>query len=200
MKKLLIATTNPGKVIEYRVILKDLPIELVTLKDAGIKDGVEEDGNSFEENAIKKVKFYSKFVDFPALAEDAGLEIDYLNGEPGVKTRRWLGRESSDEELINLTIEKLKGVPPEQRGAQLKTVIALNINGKINTFEGIIRGIIMEKPIEKIIMGYPFRSLFYIPKIKKVLGELSMEEEAEFAHRKQAVEKALPLIKQYYLC
>ena len=199
MKKLLIATTNPGKILEYKIILRDLPLELVTLKDLDIKDGVEEDGGTFKENAVKKVKFYSQFVDFPALAEDAGLEIDYLNGEPGVKTRRWLGRVSSDEELINLTLEKLKGVPFAKRGAQLKTVIALDINGEINTFEGILRGVIMEKPIDKIIPGYPFRSLFYMPQIQRVLGELSMEEEAEIAHRKQAIEKALPIIKKY-LC
>ncbi|MBI2449993.1 MAG: non-canonical purine NTP pyrophosphatase [Candidatus Nealsonbacteria bacterium] len=197
MKKLLVATTNPGKILEYRVLLKNLPLELVTLKDVNIKDGVEEDGKTFEENAIKKVKFYSQFVDFPTLAEDAGLEIDYLDGEPGVKTRRWLGREASDQELIDLTLAKLKGVPAEQRGARLKTVIALNIFGKINTFEGILRGVIMEKPIDKIIPGYPFRSLFFVPGVSKVLGEFTMEEEAKIAHRKKAVEKALPLLSQY---
>ena len=199
MKKLLIATTNPGKVLEYRVILKDLPIELVTLKDAGIKDGVEEDGKTFEENAVKKAKFYSKFVDFPTLAEDAGLEIDCLGGEPGVKSRRWPGHEASDGELVEMTLEKLNGVPMAERGAQLRVVVALAMAGEeIKTFEGILRGVIIEKPISKIIPGYPFRALFYVPGVNKVLGELTMEEEAEIAHRKQAVEKCLLLLLKYW--
>ena len=199
MAKLLIATTNPGKVLEYRVILKNLPIELVTLKDLNIKNNIEEDGKSFEENAIRKVKFYSELTKLPTIAEDSGLEIDYLGGEPGINSRRWPGYEASDEELIQITLDKLKGVPQNQRGAQLRVVIALAINNDIKTFEGVIRGLITEKPIAKIIPGYPFRTLFYIPGINKVLGELTMEEEAEIAHRKQALEKALPIIKKY-LC
>jgi len=199
MNKLLIATSNPGKVLEYRVILKDLPIELVTLKDLNIKNSVEEDGKTFKENAIKKVKFYSELTGLPTLAEDSGLEIDYLNGEPGVKSRRWPGYDASDEELIQIALEKLKRVPQSQRGAQLRVVIALAINNNIQTFEGILRGEITEKPISAIIPGYPFRTLFYLPEINKVLGELTMEEEAEIAHRKQAIEKALPVIKEH-LC
>lgn len=200
MKKLLIATTNPGKILEYKVILKDLPIELVTLKDLNITADVQEDGKTFEENAIKKVKFYSKLVNLPTIAEDSGLEIDYLNGEPGVHTKRWLGYDASENELISATLERLKGVPMEKRGAQLRVAIAIAISdGEIKTFEGAIRGFIMEKPIAKIIPGYPFRTLFYLPEIKKVLGELTMEEEAKFAHRKKAVEKVLPIIKKY-LC
>lgn len=199
-KKLLIATTNPGKILEYKVILKDLPVELLTLKDLGIKGDVEEDGKTFEENAIKKVKFYAQLTNLPALAEDSGLEIDYLDGEPGVHTKRWLGYEASEQELISATLEKLKGVPMEKRGAQLRVVIAMALKGgEIQTFEGVIRGLIMEKPIAKIIPGYPFRTLFYLPEIKKVLGELTMEEEAKFAHRKKAIEKALPVIRKFLL-
>lgn len=200
MSKLLIATTNPGKVLEYKEILKDLPIELVTLNDLGISADVEEDGKTFEENAVKKVEFYSKLAGLPTLAEDSGLEIDYLNGEPGVRTKRWLGYDASESELISATLEKLKGVPMEKRGAQLRVVIALSVKDeKIQTFEGVIRGLIMEKPIDKIIPGYPFRTLFYIPEINKILGELTMAEEAKVAHRKRAIEKALPVIRKY-LC
>lgn len=199
IQKLLIATTNPGKILEYKIILKDLPLELVTLKDLKIEASVDEDGKTFKENAIKKVKFYSGLAELPTIAEDSGLEIDHLNGEPGIISRRWPGHEASDEELIDMTLEKLKGVPKEKRGAQLRVVVALAINGKIETFEGILRGVITEKPIGKIIPGYPFRSLFYLPEIDKVLGELTMEKEAEVAHRKKALEKAIPIIKKY-LC
>jgi len=195
MKKLLIATNNPGKLLEYRTILKDLSLELVTLKDLNIKANVEEDGKTFKENAIKKAKFYSKLTGLPTLAEDSGLEIDYLNGEPGIKSRRWPGYKASDAELISMTLEKLRGVPLEKRGAQLRVIIAMLVDKTVKTFEGILRGVIIKEPIEKIIPGYPFRSLFYVPEVDKVLGELTMEEEARIAHRKKALEKAIPILK-----
>ena len=199
MTKLLIATKNPGKVLEYKVILKDLPLDLVILKDLNITADVEEDGRTFKENAVKKAKFYFHLSGLPVIAEDSGLEIDCLQGEPGIKSRRWPGYEASDQELVDLALKKLKGVPFKKRGAQLRVVLALDIGGTVNTFEGVLRGVMTEKPEAPIIPGYPFRSLFYLPKIGKVLGELSMEEEAEIAHRKQAVKKALPIIKKY-LC
>lgn len=197
MKKLLIATTNPGKILEYKILLKDLPLKLITLKDLKLKTKIREDGKTFKENAIKKVKFYSKLTGLATLAEDSGIEIDYLKGEPGVKSRFWPGYKASDRELIKLILKKLKGVPLKKRGAQLKVVMALAIDGKIKTFDGVLRGIIIKKPIKKIIPGYPFRSLFYLPEIKKVLGELPLKKEAEIAHRKKAIEKALPTLKKF---
>ncbi|PIR02130.1 MAG: non-canonical purine NTP pyrophosphatase [Candidatus Nealsonbacteria bacterium CG_4_9_14_0_2_um_filter_37_38] len=200
MRKLLIATTNPGKIREYKEIFNrlKLPVKLVSLKDLKIKEKVKEDGETFEENAVKKAKFYYKLTKLPTLAEDSGLEIDYLNGQPGVKSRRWPGYEASDKELINITLKKLKGVTLEKRGAQLRVVMALIIDEKVKTFQGLLRGIIMEKPIKKMIPGYPFRSLFYLPEIKKVIGELTMEQEAMVAHRKKAVKKALPILKKIF--
>ena len=164
MKKLLIATTNQGKILEYREIFKDfaIQIELITLKDLNIEANVEEDGETFRENAIKKAEFYSGLSKLPTLSDDAGLEIDYLNGEPGVHSRRWPGYRATDEELMNLALEKLKGVPKEKRGAQLRAVVGLSFPGeeKIYTFEGILRGHIAEKPFQKTLAGYPFRSIF----------------------------------------
>lgn len=190
MKKLLIATTNPGKVLEYKEIFKELklPIELVSLKEVGIIEKAEEDGSTFEENAIKKARFYFNLSNLPTMSDDGGLEIDYLNGEPGVKSRRWPGYEASDEELQQIALDKLRGVPGEKRGAQLKAVIGLIFpsDEKFYTFEGILRGIIAEKPFDKIIAGYPFRSIF-------------ITDNQLFAHRKKAVEKAIPIIKKY-LC
>lgn len=196
MKKLLIATNNPAKIAEYKIILKNLPLELITLGDLNIKTSVEEDGETFEENAIKKAKFYSKLSGLPTLAEDGGIEIDHLNGEPGVKSRRWPGYEASDEELINMTFEKLKGVPLKKRGAQLRVVIALVANNETKISGGAIRGIILEKPVETHIPGYPFRSVFYIPTMKKVFAEMTEEEEMLVSQRKKAVEKLLPIIEK----
>jgi len=198
MKKLLIATTNQGKISEYREIFKDfaIPIELVTLKDLNIETDVEEDGETFKENAIKKAEFYSGLTKLPILSDDAGLEIDYLDGEPGVHSRRWPGYRATDEELMNLALEKLKGVPEEKRGAQLRAVVSLFFPGeeKVYTFEGILRGHIAEKPFQKTLAGYPFRSIFIPAGAEKYLGEMDI-----VAHRKQAIEKALPVIKKY-LC
>lgn len=199
MKKLLIATTNTGKLSEYKKLLSKLPIKLLTLKDLGLeKTKVEENGRTFKENALKKVKFYSELCGLPTLAEDSGLEIGFLNGEPGVKSRRWPGYEAGDKELIELTLKKLKGVPMAKRGARLIAVIALAIGKKIKTFEGSLPGVILKKPIKKIIPGYPFRSIFYLPKIGKTFGELSPAEEIRIGHRKKALQKALPIIKRYY--
>ena len=198
MKKLLIATTNKGKVLEYREIFKSfaIPAELVTLKDLNISQEIEEDGKTFKENAVKKAKFYYNLSKLPILSDDAGLEIDYLNGEPGVNSRRWPGYTASDDELMKLALKKMKGVPKEKRGAQLRAAVGLCFPGeeKVHIFEGVLRGHIAEKPFGKTLAGYPFRSVFIPENNDKYLSELNI-----IAHRKQAIEKALPIIKKY-LC
>lgn len=200
MKKLLIATTNQGKILDYKNFFKDFPLKLVTLKDLNIKVEPKEDGKTYQENAIKKVKFYSKLSDLPTLADDSGLEIDYLNGEPGVQSRYWPGYRASDEELIEIALNKLKGVVFKKRGAQLRAVIALLLDKKIMIFEGILRGIILEEPIEKVIPGFPFRRIFYLSRIKKVIGELTPEEEKKvLTHRRKALKKAIPIIKKHLM-
>ncbi len=203
MKEILLATTNPGKVSEYKAIFTQLGLPLLplSLKEAGINERVKEDGSTFKENAIKKAEFYYGLSLLPTLAEDSGLEIDFLGGEPGIYSRRWSlsgisEREASDQELIDIALKKLRGVPFEKRRAGLRAVLALKTQDTLHTFEGVLRGFIMEKPIEKIIPGYPFRSIFYIPEKNRALGEMTLQEEAEIAHRKQALMKALPLLKR----
>ena len=197
LKKLLIATTNLGRDLEYKEILKEINLsaEVLSLSDAGIMERLEETGKTFGENAIQKAKFYHSLSGLPALSDDAGLEIDYLNGEPGVKSRRWPGYEASDEEILQMALDKLKSVPAEKRGAQLRAVIGLAFPGdqQVYTFEGISRGRIAEKPFGMIMAGYPFRSIFIPENQEKYLGELSL-----VAHRKQAIEKALPILLKYF--
>ncbi len=169
-KKLLIATTNPGKLREYRELLKNLPLKLVSLKNLGIKRKPNESGKTFKINAIAKAKFYSKLTDLSTLADDGGLEIDYLKGEPGVKSRRWPGREATDQKLIDFALKRLKGIPWGKRGAQFRVILALAIPGKkVLTFEGKKRGIILAKPQGRLIPGYPFRSIFYLPNMENLL-------------------------------
>lgn len=196
MQKLLIATTNPGKILEYKILLSGLEINLTSLKEEVIALDIEEDGKTFEENAIKKAKEYRAISNLPVLADDGGLEIDYLNGEPGVLSRRWPGYEASDQELIAMTLTKLAGVEWDKRKARLKVVIALAFpnDNKIYTSEGVKEGYIRKNPLGST-PGYPFRSLFYLPELGKTYSEIPMEEEAKIAHRAEALKKLLPILK-----
>jgi XTP/dITP diphosphohydrolase len=201
MTKLLIATTNPGKLAELSRFLDDIPMSLVSLKDFDITDSVEETGSTFEENAILKAKFYAKKFGLPTLADDGGFEIDALGGEPGVKSHRWIhgDREDTDEELIAYTIERLKGVPLPDRGAQLRAVIAFSLpNGETKTATAAIRGVIPLQPSSTRTHGFPFRSLLYLPQISKFYNfdVLSNEENEAYNHRKKALEELKPLIKR----
>lgn len=232
MKKLLLATFNPGKVKEYKILLKGLPLKLVSLEDLGIKEKFEEKEKTLEQNAKKKAIFYSKITGLPTLADDSGLEIDILKGEPGVRSRRWLGYEASDKELIAFTLKKLKNVPWQKRKAQLRTILALVIpSGELPCrgrtpvfihapvplpagrcgispsrlqresfiFEGKIRGIIAKRPRGRLLKGYPFRLLFYLPKFKKTFAQLGLKKEIAIGHRKKAVKKLIPVLKSRLL-
>lgn len=170
MKKLLVATTNPGKLAELQEFLSDLPITLVSLKDVGITSHVEETGKTFKDNALLKATHYAKDSGLPTIADDGGLEIDALNGEPGVNSHRWIhgDREDEDEELIQHALIRLKDTPEEKRGAQLHLVIAFATpDGKTYTSEGRIRGIIPYKASSYRRKGFPYRSLLYLPELKK---------------------------------
>jgi len=196
MKKLLIATTNQGKFKEYKLLLSDLSLKIVSLKDLKIKKNIKETGKDFKEIAVLKAKFYSELSGLPALADDGGLEIDYLKGEPGVMSRRWPGYEATDRELINFALNKMAGVPWQKRKAQLRIVLALAVSPqKIFTTESKIRGFITIKP-RRLIPGYPFRSILYLPKLRKVYSELSFKEEVEIGHRKKAIKKIIPILKK----
>ncbi|MFN3301991.1 MAG: non-canonical purine NTP pyrophosphatase, partial [Patescibacteria group bacterium] len=195
-KKILIASRNLAKVKDYKKFLKDFSLKVIDLNDLKITKKIKEDGKTFKENAIKKAKFYSQITNLPTIADDSGLEIDYLNGQPGVKSRRWLGYEASDKELINLVLEKLKGVPWKKRKAKLKAAIAFALpKSKVFTFEAETKGFILEKPKGKLIAGYPFRSIFYISKFKKPFSLLSPTEEEKISHRKKALRKLMKILK-----
>lgn len=196
-KIILLATFNPGKVREYKILLKNLKTKLVSLKDLKIKKKVEEDGKTFEENAKLKAEFYSKLTGFPALADDGGLEIDILGGEPGVKSRRWPGYEATDKELIKLVLEKLKNVPFKARKARLRAVLAFKIPGrKTLLFEAQRTGFVTKKPYGELMNGYPYRSIFYLPRQGKTYNCLSFKEEIRLNHRAKAVRKLVSYLRK----
>lgn len=201
MRKLLIATGNPGKLKEMKKALSDLPLKIVTLQDLDISERVIEDGKTFEENAIKKAWYYCQKSGLPTIADDGGLEIDILKGEPGVRSKRWIdGKENpTDKQLIAYTIKSMASVPKEQRSAQLRTVVALAFpSGEVFTSEGVVRGVIAQRPAKEWTKGYPYRALFYLPQIKKFYNEdsFSKKEEKRYAHRIQALKNLKRIIEK----
>jgi XTP/dITP diphosphohydrolase len=199
VQKLLIATRNPGKVKELSYFLRGLPLELVSLKDIGVDEDVEETGKTYTENSQKKALFYAKLSGLPAISDDGGLEIEALGGAPGVKSRRWIGEDKTEKDLIEHMKQIAKELPDKNRTAYFRTVVSLALpDGRIWSKSGQVRGIIAKKPFLKLSKGYPYRSFFYLPKIKKYYHEkdLSESETKLYNHRWKAVQKLISIIKE----
>lgn len=190
MRKLLIATKNAGKFSEIKNILDGLPFELVSLVQIGENADFEEHGAMFKDNAVAKAKFYAEKTLLWTVADDSGLMIDALDGEPGVKTRRWPGYEATDDELIEYTLKRLKSYPLPARTAKFVSIAALAIprNG-VHTAQGIVKGLIAQEPRGKALPGLPFDLLFYYPPYKKTLAQVSMEMKQLIDHRGQSFKK-----------
>ncbi len=187
--KLLVATNNKGKLREYVQLLGKIPFELVTLAEAGITTEVQETGLTMEENAIQKASEYSKLVGLIIMTDDSGLEIDVLNGEPGVMSRRYAGENASNSERNEYLLSKLRDVPLEKRTARFRCVIAIaSSEGKVETCEGICEGIIALEP--KGDNGFGYDPIFHMPDLGKRMAELSLEEKNEVSHRAKAARKA----------
>jgi XTP/dITP diphosphohydrolase len=202
MRKLLIATKNKGKFKELHSFLLDLPFEIVSLTDVGIFDDIEEDGKTYEENSQKKALFYAKKAQLPAIADDGGIEIAALNNAPGVRSRRWLGHEATDEELISHMITVSQSLPGDNRSAFFKTVISFALpDGEVWSIPGEVKGIIAHKPYLKLLQGYPYRSFFFLPEIQKFYheNELSQEEQRKYNHRYIAMQKLIPILRKQLL-
>ena len=199
MKKLLIATTNSGKLREISDFLSDLPIKIISFADINIKNDVKETGGSYLENSQIKAFFYAKKSNLPTISDDGGIEIEALGGAPGIRSNRWLGKDSTEQDIINYMIKVAKKLPDNNRKAFFKTVISFALpNGKVWSVIGKVEGIIAKKPYLKILKGYPYRSFFYLPKIKKYYHEdqLTDKEQKEYNHRYKAIEELKPIIKK----
>lgn len=201
MRKLLIATRNPGKLFEISKFLSDLPVQLVSLKDLNITDEVKEDGTTYVENSVKKAVFYAKKSGLPTIADDGGIEIDALDGEPGVRSRRFFGkdgRDATDEEIIEAMKKLIKDLPNNRLGATFKVVITLALpSGETFSADGQVQGILKD-PHLKLLQGYPYRSFFFLPKLNKYYheSELSEEEQKVYNHRYKALQKLIPIIRR----
>lgn len=188
--KLLVATFNPGKQQEFKRIFKLIrpAIELVFPQELSLLDAVEETGRTFAANSALKARYFFAQAKIPTLADDGGLEIAALNGEPGVRSRRWLGWQASDEELIDYTLKRLKNFPDlTQRMAWLKTCVSWFDGQRLFQEEAMIKGYIALQPSEQRTPGYPYRDLLIIAKLNKHYNQLTPEEHAQVNHRQQAV-------------
>lgn len=192
---LLIATTNEGKVREFRALLKRIPVRLASLRDAHVTQNVEETGASFEENASLKAATYARLSGLWALAEDSGLEVDALGGEPGVSSRRYAGVDATDAERVEYLLSKLRNVPWERRGARFRSVIAIaSPAGVRRVVEGECRGVIALEP--RGAEGFGYDPIFFLPELGRTVAELSLEEKNRVSHRSRSAAKAAAALRE----
>ncbi|HLD27774.1 MAG TPA: non-canonical purine NTP pyrophosphatase [Patescibacteria group bacterium] len=187
-KKLFFASGNPSKIKEYTAMLKKEGIAVLNKKDLNISDQAEEDQPTFKENAVKKAKFYYQLSGLPTLAEDAGFEIDYLNGAPGINSRRIMGYEATDEELVEWLKKQVAKIPQNQRTCRFRAVSCLVLSPEeIYTAEHSIEGCLTDGIRTDYQPGLPYRSMFLEKNSGKFLMDLSQEEYENVNHRQKNI-------------
>jgi XTP/dITP diphosphohydrolase len=198
MPKLLLATSNPGKIKEYHFLLDGLGYKITTLAKEGIAKIVTESGNNYEQNARLKAITYAKLSQLTALADDSGLEVDALNGEPGVKSARFVGEAATDAEKVSFLLAKLNGVPWEQRTACFKCVIAIaSPRDRAEICYGECHGMIaLEAKGEN---GFGYDPIFFLPEIGKTMAELPLTMKNQISHRARASQKARQVLQQLHI-
>lgn len=197
MSKLLIATNNRHKIEEYQEIFADLPLTLITPAEAGITLDPAETGTTFADNAVIKAMAFARAGRFLTLADDSGLEVDALNGEPGVFSARY-GDTAKDDHMARyqLLLGKLDGVPWEQRTARFRCVVALAAGGTVvGTAQGSVEGFIAHKPAGR--GGFGYDPVFFVPEFNRTLAQLTAGQKHSISHRGRAARAAVPLIEQW---
>jgi XTP/dITP diphosphohydrolase len=183
-KPLVLATRNQGKIREFKELLIDFQIEIKSLQDFGPISPIEEDKETFEENAYKKAHLTAKMLGFPVLADDSGLMVDALGGRPGVHSARYAGGKASDKENNLKLLEAMKGLT--NRKATFKCVIIVAVpSGPALTYEGLCDGEITREM--KGDRGFGYDPVFYYPPLKKTFAQLSLEEKNRVSHRGKAM-------------
>ena len=186
MKKFVVATKNQGKLKEIQEILAKLPFRVVSMVDEGITEDIEENGTTFEENALIKAREVHKMTGEIVMADDSGLEVDYLDGAPGVYSSRFAGENASDEDRNNKLLELLKDVAYEDREARFVCVIAVVLpDGDEFTVRGTCEGYIGFKPEGK--NGFGYDPLFYVPEFNITTAQMEPEQKHKISHRGKAL-------------
>ena len=186
--RIVFATGNAGKIKEIRMIMEDTGLEVVSMKDAGIKADIEENGKTYEENALIKAHAVAAFTKDIVMADDSGLEIDALNKEPGIYSARYLGEDTPYSIKNANLIQRLEGVPEEKRTARFVCAIAAVLpDGRELTTRATIEGRI----------GFGYDPIFYVPEFGKTTAELTEEEKNQVSHRGKALELMKEELKKY---
>jgi len=195
MANLLLATNNQDKVHEYRSLLQNLPFELVTPVELGITTVVNEVGESMEENAGLKATVLAIESKLIALADDSGVEVDALDGEPGRLSARYAGENASDRDRVNYLLARLKGIPWPQRSARFRCVIAIATpEGEVEFGSGECPGFITLEPRGK--HGFGYDPIFYLPELDKTMAELPLAIKNRISHRGQAARKVPQMLER----
>jgi len=195
--KLLLATSNRGKARELKALLRELPMELVLPGELGINAGVVEVGSSLEENAALKATVLAEESRLLALADDSGLEVAALGGEPGPLSARYAGEGASDKDRVEYLLAKLKGVPREKRTARFRCVIAIATpEGEVELCSGECPGLITFEP--KGERGFGYDPVFYFPELDKTMAELPLEVKNKVSHRGAAAREAVKYLRRRY--
>lgn len=188
MKRIIFATSNEDKMKEIRMILSDLDCEIVSLKDIDFHEDIVEDGDSFEENAIIKAKAIMEYTGVIVMADDSGLEVDYLDGAPGIYSARYLGEGTSYKIKNQHIIDSLSKATGKERSARFVCAIALACpNGQITTVRGTIEGLIGYE--EKGSNGFGYDPIFYVPEYNCTTAEMTPEQKNKISHRGEALKK-----------
>lgn len=196
-KKIIFATGNQGKMNEIKVILADIGAKVVSMKEEGIDVPIQEDGTTFEENAIIKAKTIAQETNEIVLADDSGLEIDYLNKEPGVYSARYAGEDTPYSIKNQMLLDRLEGVEQEKRTARFVCVIAAALpNGEVVTTRGTIEGYIGYEPAGE--NGFGYDPIFYVSEYNCTTAQLSMEQKNELSHRGKALRAMKAKLEQYF--
>ena len=194
--EVIIATRNKGKIREIREALKGLGLRIYGLNDFSDAPEIEEDGKSFTENALKKARFYSKHFGKLTIADDSGLEVDSLKGQPGVHSARYAGERASGQENNQKLLREMQDVPISKRGARFKCIIAVvSPDGREAFAEGACKGRIGFK--EKGKKGFGYDPLFILPNDGKTMAELSLEAKNRISHRGKALKKIRRIIQSF---
>lgn len=197
MRRIIFATGNAGKMREIREIMADMPVEVVSMKEAGILADIEENGTTFVENAKIKATEIAKQTKDIVLADDSGLEVDYLNKEPGVYSARYLGEDTPYEVKNQTILDRLSGVPKEKRTARFVCAIAAALpDGKVLTTQATIEGYIGEKPAGE--NGFGYDPIFMVEEYQCSTAELSEKQKNEISHRGKALRKMKALLADTY--
>lgn len=196
MKKIILASNNKGKIAEVKEILKDMNVEVISMKEAGLDVDIEENGSTFEENALIKAEAIMKMTGEITIADDSGLEVDYLNKEPGIYSARYMGHDTSYDIKNNAIIQRLDGVKGTDRSARFVCAMAVVFPDGKNIIErGTMEGLIADKPMGE--NGFGYDPIMYLPEYQKTSAQLSSEEKNKISHRGKALEKLKTQLQEY---